>query len=118
MSNSAMLVTRFLPERLKRNIAVGFDARWLELKRDLRTGYTPGKADPRMADLISDAKQAFALGLITYLPQWAKEDTTGEQQDGIRGGSSTHNPAPDNQRRAGRMGYYPYSERVRPNPEG
>jgi hypothetical protein len=72
MANDAMLRTLYLPVRLKRNLAVGLDARWLELERDMRTGYNPGKPDQRMADLISDARQAYALGLIAYLPGWAK----------------------------------------------
>lgn len=68
----ALLRTRYLPERLKRNLAVGLDARWLELVRDQRTGYSPGLPDQRMTDLQSDARQAHALGLISYLPDWAK----------------------------------------------
>src|SRR5688572_9223079 len=124
MSNSAMLVTRYLPERLKRNLTHGLEARWLELQRDGKVGYTPGAHDPRVDALISDARQAYALGITLYLPEWAKEsgigkprsaetcvtcNTThkedfGEQQGGIRGGSSTHDGAHDNQRRAGRVG--------------
>lgn len=70
--SGAVLHTGFLPGRMTRNLARGLDALWIELTRDQRTGYTPGKGDPRMDDLVSDARQAHALGLIGFLPGWAK----------------------------------------------
>lgn len=106
-TNSAMLVTGFLPRRLKMNMAYGFEARWLELMRYPK-GYNSGDAQKQAkVDLISDARQAHALGLISYLPDWAQhKETRGEQQDGAHSGSSTHDDAPDNQRRAGRVGVH------------
>jgi hypothetical protein len=71
--NDAMVRTKYLPVRLRRNLAVGLEARWLELLRDQRTGYSPGRLDRRMLELQSDARQAYALGLISYLPRWAKK---------------------------------------------
>ena len=72
MTNSAMLVTRFLPERLKQNLAHGLDARWLELS-SYPKGYGGRDAQgSAKADLISDARQAHSLGLISYLPTWAR----------------------------------------------
>lgn len=68
----AVLHTAYLPERMKRNFSVGLDARMLELVRDQRTGYSPGAVDPRIGDLVSDARAAFAVGLIAFLPTWAK----------------------------------------------
>lgn len=68
----AILRTRYLPERMKRNLARGLDALMLELMSDRHTGYAPGTADPRVNDLVSDARQAHALGLIGFLPGWAK----------------------------------------------
>lgn len=131
-TNSAMLVTGFLPRRLKMNMAYGFEARWLELMRYPK-GYNSGDAQSQAkVDLISDARQAYALGLIFYLPDWAvdhsdhvgegnyciecdtivkhntqhKESTGDDQQNGAHSGTSTHDDAPDNQRRAGRVGVH------------
>ena len=70
--SGAILNTQYLPIRLKRNLANGLDARYLELERDQRTGYNPGAPDPRIDDLVSDTRQAFALGLLSFLPWWAK----------------------------------------------
>lgn len=71
MSPGAILHTGHLPRRLKSNLAWGLEARWEELHQAQRTGYQQDQEDPRMAALKSDARQAFALGLITYLPRWA-----------------------------------------------
>jgi hypothetical protein len=68
----AVLNTTYLPPRLLRNLANGLDARYLELQRDSRTGYRPGAVDVRVAELVSDTRQAFALGLLAYLPEWAE----------------------------------------------
>lgn len=72
MSNSAMLVTRYLPDRLKKNLAWGLEARYLELWNNRGAGYGTDNTKGMRDDLISDARQAFALGLISYLPGWAK----------------------------------------------
>ena len=69
---SATLDTKYLPERLTRNLGRGLDALMLELMSDRRTGYAPGTHDPRIDALVSDARQAYALGLIGFLPGWAK----------------------------------------------
>lgn len=68
----AILNTAHLPERLTRNLARGLDALMLELMRDRNTGYAPGTHDPRIDALVTDARQAHALGMIGYLPGWAK----------------------------------------------
>ena len=68
----AALRTKFLPVRLKSNLAKGLDALMLELMTNRNTGYAPGTNDPRVDALISDARQAYALGLIGFLPGWAK----------------------------------------------
>lgn len=67
----AILNTRHLPERLKRTLAWALEARMTELTAESRTGYSPGAYDPRVDDLVSDTRQAHALGLISYLPKWA-----------------------------------------------
>lgn len=72
MPPDAMLRTQFLPVRLRRNLARGLDALMLELMSNRNTGYAPGTYDPRIDALVSDARQAYALGLIGYLPGWAK----------------------------------------------
>lgn len=72
MSNSAMLVTRYLPARLKQNLAIGLEAQWERLWQDRKAGYAADNTKGLRDALISDARQAFALGLITYLPTWAR----------------------------------------------
>lgn len=69
---SAILRTDHLPARLKSNLAKGLDALMLELMSNRNTGYVPGLPDPRVDALVSDARQAYALGLIGFLPGWAK----------------------------------------------
>lgn len=68
----AILDTRFLPARLKKNLAFGMEAYMLELVRDQRAGYGADATRGLRDALVSDARQAYALGLIGYLPTWAK----------------------------------------------
>lgn len=70
-ARGAILDTRFLPESMKHDFAWGLDARHQELVT-YPAGYIPAN-DTRMAQLISTARQAYALGLISYLPTWAKD---------------------------------------------
>lgn len=71
-THGAILDTRWLPERVKRNLAVGLEARWTELVRDAKAGYGSDATKGMREDLVHDARQAFALGLISYLPAWAR----------------------------------------------
>lgn len=61
-----------LPARMTRTLARGLDALMFNLLDDRRKGYAPGTPDPRIDALVADARKAYALGLIGYLPGWAK----------------------------------------------
>ena len=74
MRGSAILHTGYLPFRLIQNLAFGLEARWLDLLRDRHASYGGDATRQTRADLISDARQAYALGLISYLPTWAQGD--------------------------------------------
>lgn len=70
----AILDTRWMSYRIKRNLAYGLEARWTELVSAAKAGYGSDMTKGSREELISDARQAFALGLIAYLPKWAKPD--------------------------------------------
>lgn len=72
MTNNACFCTGYLPDRLKRNLAQGLEARYLELWNARGAGYAADNTKGMRDALISDARQAHALGLISYLPTWAK----------------------------------------------
>lgn len=71
--NSAMLVTRYLPESMKNNLAWGLHARYNELWRDRGAGYDADNTKRQRKQLMEDARQAYALGLTSFIPPF-KED--------------------------------------------
>lgn len=75
MPHGAILDTRWLPERMKRNLANGLDALHLELVRNRGAGYGGDMTKGMREALVSDARQAYALGIISYLPAWAKVES-------------------------------------------
>lgn len=74
---SAMLVTRYLPTRLRHNIAWGLSAYHSELLSNRSSGYADDNTKKQRDNLIEDTRQAFALGIIDYLPSWAEENSIG-----------------------------------------
>lgn len=72
MNNNACFCTGYLPESLKTNLGRGLEARYIELWRDRNAGYGSDMTAGMREKLASDARQAHALGLIPYLPQWAR----------------------------------------------
>lgn len=70
--SGAILHTEFLPASMKHDLTWGLDARHQELVT-YPAGYIPAN-DTRMEQLITTARQAYALGLLSYLPEWAKEN--------------------------------------------
>ena len=68
----AILHTAYLPHRLTTNLADGLWARYNELVSMQGAGYAEDNTAQQRADLIDDARNAFALGLLSYLPPWAK----------------------------------------------
>lgn len=71
MGNNACFCTEYgLPESLKRNLATGLEARWTELWNQRKAGYGSDATKGQREALISDARQAYALGIITHLPSF------------------------------------------------
>ena len=64
---------RVLTPRAQRSLSWGLEARWLELWNQRTAGYSADKTAESRQQLIEDAREAHSLGLIAYLPAWAKD---------------------------------------------
>lgn len=65
-------VERVLTPRAQRSLAWGLEARWLELWSQRAAGYAADNTVSARETLIEDAREAYAKGMIAYLPGWAK----------------------------------------------
>lgn len=69
---SAILHTRYLDPNVKRSLTWGLQARWDELVRDRTAGYGDDATKGQREALIHDTRSAYASGLLTYLPPFAR----------------------------------------------
>jgi hypothetical protein len=70
----AILDTRFLNSQVKSNLANGLCALYLELERNKRAGYGEDMTKEQRVNLAHHAREAYALGLLAYLPPFVGKE--------------------------------------------
>lgn len=68
----SILNTAHMSAGTKADLAFGLEARMQELIRDRKAGYGHDMTRGQRERLIRTARDTYALGIIGYLPEWAR----------------------------------------------